>query len=544
MPAPAFLNRIVDRPFIRRGVDAFFSHYARRRCGYLNSASPAKLQKNTLFGLIRKAQKTQFGIDHGFSRIRSIADFQARVPPRDYEAFWKEYWQKPFPHLSGATWPSSIPYLALSSGTTSGTTKYIPISREMLASNKRAALTTLAFFLSSHPGTPIFSGRVFFLGGSTDLRDLSLEQNWIQMAESNGKSHSSSRTAPVLAGDLSGIATREVAEIVRPFTFPPLELALLKDWDQKMRRLAEQSAVLPITLLGGVPSWLLVLIERLLKVTNRSTVAEVWPSLRLIVHGGTKFDPYQQLFRQLVGNDQVHFQEIYPASEGFLAAADPRYELLRLIPDNGLFFEFIPVEELEKAKPARHTVENLEIGVQYAVAVTTCAGLWTYLIGDTVCFEKRNPPLLRFTGRTKYFLSAFGEHLISEEVEKAVAAAAEATGAAVVDFHVGPVFPESPSAPGRHRFFVEFAKNPADFDQFRRNLDQCLCQINEDYEAHRKGDLTMLGPEVVKMPRGGFADWLRSQGKMGGQHKVPRMDNSGTVTAQLSQWYKSSAPSP
>jgi hypothetical protein len=305
--------------------------------------------------------------------------------------------------------------------------------------------------------------------------------------------------------------------------------------------LAEQSAKLPVTLIGGVPSWLLVLFEKLKQVTGKSTIGDIWPTLQVVVHGGTRFDPYRTLFRQMIGYDRVRYLDIYPASEGFLAAEDPRYQLLRLIPDNQIFFEFIPVEDLGKVKPSRHTVANLEPGVQYAVALTTCAGLWSYLIGDTVCFEKRNPPLLRFTGRTKYFLSAFGEHLISEEVERAVTIAADQTDATVVDFHVGPVFPASPAIPGRHRYLVEFAQTPAVLESFAVALDRTLCRINEDYEAHRKGDLTMLAPEVLRVPHGGFTEWMRSKGKLGGQHKVPRMDNSGEITEQLSAWLESNS---
>jgi hypothetical protein len=344
-----------------------------------------------------------------------------------------------------------------------------------------------------------------------------------------------------LAGDLSGIAARELSSILRPYTFPPLDLALLKDWEQKIALLAERSAALPITVLSGIPSWLLVLFDRLKCVTGRQRIADIWPTLRLVVHGGTKFEPYRALFRREIGSDAVHFVETYPCSEGFVAAEDPRYQLLRLIPDHNVFFEFVPVGDLGKDRPARHMAADLVPGVQYAVVLTTCAGLWSYVVGDTVCFEQRDPPLLRFTGRTRYFLSAFGEHLINEEVERAVADAAEATGAAVTDFHVGPVFPEHPDAPGRHRYLVEFAQAPCELDRFAGALDAALCRLNADYQAHRAGDLTLAPPEVWPVRSGGFADWLRSRGQLGGQHKVPRMDNSGTLTAELCRWLGTSA---
>lgn len=517
MSVPRLLERLAGGRWLRRAADAGLARYARRRLARLDHRSAARQQREWLLHLVRKAQRTRFGRDHDFASIRSVADYQRRVPLRAYEVFWRDYWQPAFPRLVDVTWPGLIPYFALSSGTTSGATKYVPVSREMTWSNRRAGLTTLALFLGAHPGTPLFTGRLFFLGGSTDL----------------------ARPADgVLAGDLSGIAAREVPSVLRPYTFPPLDLALLQDWDRKMQLLAERGAMENITAVGGVPSWLLVLFERLLQVTGREHLAEVWPGLRLVLHGGTKFDPYRALFRRLIGSDCVRFQETYPASEGFIAAEDPRHGLLRLIPDHGVFCEFVPVAELDRPSPTRHTATDLELDVPYAVVLTTCAGLWSYVLGDTVCFERRDPPLLRFTGRTKYFLSAFGEHLISEEVERAVAAAAAATGSEVVDFHVGPVFPDQPGRPGRHRYLVEFERLPVRLEQWAAELDAELARANEDYAAHRRGDLTVLPPEVCPVRRGGFAAWLRSKGKLGGQHKLPRMDNEGRLTAELYEWLR------
>jgi hypothetical protein len=521
MSALAVMQRLASGPLVGKFTDAVMGRFAVRRVAQLDRRPAARVQRQTLLRLVRHARNTRFGRDHHFGRIRSVTDYQERVPLRDYEAFWSEYWQAPFPHLRDVTWPGPVRYFALSSGTTSGATKYIPLTRQMLVSNRDAALTTLALFLAAHPGTSLFTGKLFFLGGSTDLREL-------------GEKHSG-----VLGGDLSGITAREASPLLRPYTFPPLELALEKDWEKKMLRLAEEGARQPITMLSGIPAWLLVLFDRLRQVTGKERIADIWPRLRLVIHGGTKFDPYRALFEQQIGSPAVRYVEVYPASEGFVATEDPRHGLLRLIPDHNLFFEFVPVAELDSSRPTRHTVADVEVGVQYAIVLTTCAGLWSYVLGDTVAFERRDPPLLRFTGRTHYFLSAFGEHLISEEVERAVAAAAAATGAAVVDFHVGPVFPEAPGAPGRHRFLIEFAEMPNDATRFTAELDAALCRLNEDYEAHRVGDLAMLAPDVVPVRRGGFADWMRSRGKLGGQHKVPRMDNSGAITEEMWRFFRS-----
>ncbi len=536
---------LVGNRLSRRIADIWFRRYARRRMAELDALDPARAQEQTLLHLVRKAQNTRFGQEHDLARVGTIRDYQRLVPLRDYEAFWKDYWSPAWAagltDLGNITWPGEIPYFALTSGTTSGTTKYIPVSWEMLRSNRKAALTALAGFVNFRPAARLFSGRMFFLGGSTEL----VQVTGVRGQESGVRGQESGARAtsrPVLAGDLSGIVAREAPGWLRPYAFPPLDLALLSDWDEKVRVLAERSARLPITLVGGVPSWLLVLFARLREVTGKDRLADIWPSLQLVMHGGTKFDPYRALFEKEVGNAGVRFLETYPCSEAFVACEDPRHDLLRLVPDHGIFFEFVPVEDLGKEKPARHTLGesgSVEPGVQYAVVVTTCAGLWSYLIGDTVAFERRNPPLLRFTGRTKYYLSAFGEHLISEEVEQAVAAAAGEVHAPVIDFHVGPLFPAKPGDVGRHLYIVEFADPPADpnrFARFAAELDHGLCRLNDDYRAHRAGDVGMGPPQVWPVARGAFAAWLRSQGKLGGQHKVPRMDNTGAVTRQMREW--------
>jgi hypothetical protein len=516
------LQSLAGHPLVRRFADHALGVYARRRAAALDRMDAARAQERLLLRLVRQAQNTRFGREHDFAGVRGLADYRRRVPLRDYEAFWSGYWQARFPFTAGETWPDEAPYFGLSSGTTSGATKYLPLTRPLLRGQTRGALTSLAWFLQAYPGTPLLTGRLFFLGGSTDLVDLGA---------------AAGRPGRVLGGDLSGVVAREAPGWMRPYTFPPVEAALMKDWEQKMTLLARQAAALPVTMLSGVPSWMLLLFERLRQVTGKAHVAEVWPGLRLLLHGGTKFDPYRALFREQVGGEQVRFSEVYPASEAYIAAQDHRTGLLRLIPDAGVFYEFVPVEEVDSPAPTRHALGEVELGVNYAVVLTTCAGLWAYVLGDTVVFERRRPPLLRFSGRTKYFLSAFGEHLISEEVEKAVAAAAAATGSAVVDFHVGPVFPEELARPGRHRYLVEFASAPPDVRRFAAEVDAVLCRLNEDYQAHRQGDLTMLPPEVIVVRRGGFAGWMKAHGKLGGQHKVPRMDNSGEVTREMAGFF-------
>lgn len=445
-----WIQSLTGTPLARRIADAGLSRYATMRVKQIDELDLVGTQRRVLFNLLHKARDTRFGRDHHFAAIQSVAEYQKRVPLRTYEQFWNEYMAGNYPNLKGITWPEHIPYYALSSGTTSGATKYLPVTRQMVQSNKRAALTNLSFFLHEHPRAPIFRGRIFFLGGSTDLKE-----------NSDGS----------LYGDLSGISAREVSDAMRPYFYPPPEIALLGEWEKKVEILAEQSAQMPITAISGVPSWLLTLFDYLKKATGKKHIADVWPTLQLVIHGGAMFEPYRRVFRELIGNDSVVFQDTYPSSEGYVAVEDLRFRMLRLIPDHGIFFEFVPMEELSSDKPTRHTVADLQPGVNYAVVMTTCAGLFSMILGDTVRFERRDPPLLHFTGRTKYFLSAFGEHLISEEIEKAVSMAAEATGALVVDFHVGPIFAATPNEPGRHRFLIEFSRAPADLAHFTQKLD-------------------------------------------------------------------------
>ncbi|GBD35833.1 hypothetical protein HRbin36_00948 [bacterium HR36] len=315
-----------------------------------------------------------------------------------------------------------------------------------------------------------------------------------------------------------------------------MHLALLKNWDSKIRALARSSLNERITLLAGVPSWLMVLIEEAKTASGQHSVTDIWPELKVLVHGGVCFEPYRLWFARELPTHVIR-AETYPSSEAFVAFEDLRYRHLRLVPDHGIFFEFVPRGELGQARPTRHTLRDFELGVDYAIVLTTCAGLWAYVLGDVVRFERRHPPLLRFVGRTTDYLSAFGEHLTGEEIERAVSRAAEQCGAILAEFHVGPVFAEHGRPPGWHRYVLECVTPPADVQQFAHCLDAALRQLNADYDAHRFGDLGLGPPEIILVRRGAFADWLRTQGKLGGQHKVPRIDPAGPLTASLMQFF-------
>jgi len=502
-------GRVLGSTAVRSLVNLGFHLDARLRVSELAEIDPVRTQASVLRRLIRKASRTIFGRDHEFDRINSVADFQAAVPIRTYESLWETYLRDRYPVFEDLTWPGRIPFLALTSGTTQGATKYIPVSYEMVASNRKAAQTMLSFHLRSRPDSRLFHGRLFFLGGSTDLE----------------------QPAPgVYQGDLSGIASLELSPLLRPYTFPPLELALESDWDRKLSLLAEQSRSERITLVSGVPSWLLILFQRVLDQSGKKTIAEVWPHLELVVHGGVKFDPYRESFQSILGSPEIGLQETYPCSEGFIAFGDPDSGWLRLVVDHGLFYEFVPVDEVDSPRPTRHWLGTVRTGVNYAIVVSTCAGMWAHLIGDTIRFESLDPPLISFTGRTKYTLSAFGEHLVSEEVEGAIAHASTTTDARVRDWHVGPVFA---GGLGYHQYVVEFLKEPLDIEAFRSTLDADLARRNADYQAHRTQGVCIPSPALIVARAGGFESWMRRRGKLGGQNKVPRMDNAGTLTREL-----------
>ena len=500
--------------------------YARRRLRQLAAMDPQQAQRRVLSSLIRRGRGTKFGRDHGFSAAWSLDDYRARVPLRDYDAFWEDYWKAAFPRLADCTWPGRIPWLAVSSGTTTGTTKYIPVSREMHRSNVRASADLLTHHLANQPQSRLFAGRVFMLGGSTGLV----------------------RQAPgIFSGDLSGIATSAMPAWARLRYFPPRDLESIADWQIKIGRFAERSLDEDIAAVVGTPSWLLIYFERLAEIAGArrggrvSRVADIYPDLELLGHGGVAWAPYRDRFAALLDGSRAETREVYPASEGFFAVADRADgEGLRLVLDNGIFYEFIPVDRLGDPQPDCRWIGDVEPGVNYALAVTTCAGLWRYLVGDTVTVVERDPPRVLVTGRTSYMLSAFGEHVIGAEVERAVAEAARAIGATVSDFAAGSLFPEETGARGGHLYIVELGAACGDVTpgsareaRFAEALDATLCRLNDDYAAHRAGGYGMDAARVRIVPPGAFAAWMKSRGKLGGQNKVPRIINDRDLFAAL-----------
>lgn len=496
-------------------------HYAKRRLARLTRQDAAAEQQRQLLRLVRQASATRFGRDHGFAAIRSVTDFQAQVGLRRYEDMWDAYWQPSFPRLVDCSWPGTIPFFALTSGTTSGTTKYIPCSSAMNRSNARAALDILVFHIANRPDSRLLGGKSFMLGGSTDLTEL---------------------TPGIVAGDLSGIATQQMPWWARLYSFPPREIALLTDWEDKIERLARACLDEDIRGVSGTPSWLLIFFHRLLALRSSGVrrLRSVFPNLELLVHGGVNFTAYQGGFAELLQGGRAELREVYPASEGFFAIADRGSgDGMRLLADNGLFYEFVPVNEVRTSNPTRHWLADVKTGVDYAIVVSSNAGLWAYVVGDIVRFVDLAPPRLLMTGRLSYFLSAFGEHLTAEDVETAVSRGAVACQLMVTDYAVGAVFPDATDSRGGHRYIIEFAADASDAQQlarFAQELDAVLCAGNDDYRAHRSGGFGLRDPDIVTVPPGAFAAWMKQRGQLGGQHKVPRIITDAALFGSLCQF--------
>ena len=470
-------------------------------------ADPASEQERLLLHLARRGAKTRFGRDHELGLVRSVADYQRRVPLRRFEELGA-YWQRLRDGENDVVWPGKIRLFAVTSGST-GTAKYVPVSREGLQGFLLAGRDILSHYVTNTRDIDHFRGKFLYLGGSRELQP---------------------GPHGTVNGDLSGIVAEETPWAYKPFRLPSPRAHLIPDWEAKLDAVAEEAYRADVRGISGIPSWLVALFERVLDRRRAAglpagAIADAWPNLSLVVHGGVSFEPYRGLFSQLIGKP-VYYQEVYLGSEGFHAIQDqPDSRDLLLRMDAGLFHEFVPVSELDAERPTRHWARNVEPGVEYAIAVTSASGLWGAFIGDTVRFESVRPHRIRFAGRTEQFLSAFGEHLRAVDVEAAMLAACEATGARIAEFHVAPVYPTQESLHRGHQWFVEFSQPPGDWAVFTRTLDFTLQQRNVDYEEHRRDDADIPLPEVKAVPPGTFYAAMKRLGRVGGQYKVPRLQN-------------------
>lgn len=492
----------------------------------------ARIQLAQLRRLLVRAQNTEFGREHDFPRLARLADnelipaYRAAVPARDYEGFRRMLARMREGAEPDLLWPGLVRDFAQTSGTTAGD-KYIPITPEMLRSNYHASLDIFATAVRFGNSLPrLMRGKSLFLGGSTALEE----------------SDKGIRT-----GDLSGLVTPLIRWPLTKVYSPGPEIALMSHWPSKIDAMAQLCIDQDIRMISGMPSWALVLCERVLELSaergsGARTIREVWPNLELFVHGGVKYNPFEPRIRQIYsgapdGPDIPSRLELYPASEGFIAIQDtPRDPGLRLLTDIGIFYEFVPLEEIDADDPPAFTCDAVEKGQRYVVVMTTCAGLWRYIIGDVVEFDTvpdgasrrgDGPARLRIVGRHRHFINAFGENLIVEHVENAVTAAAAASGLVVGEFTAAPVYPAEGRRAGLELAaeFDPFPPSPEPLDTFRQTFDASLKQQNVDYTTKRTDSLGMAPPTITALPRGTFHKWLESRGKLGGQHKCPRCAN-------------------
>ena len=453
--------------------------------------------------LLAAGQYTDFGRRHSFARIQSLAEYKKQVPIQEYNDL-KPYIERMMKGEQHVLWNTPVLWFAKSSGTTSEKSKFIPVSDESLKDNHyRASKDVLSFYYATHPYSDLLTGKGLVIGGSHQINQL------------NGEVH---------YGDLSAVILQNSPFWSNWLRTPDLSIALMDEWEEKIERLAQSTVHENVTSMAGVPTWLIVLLKRILEITGKQTIQEVWPSLELYLHGGVSFVPYRDQFSRLIGKP-INYLEMYNASEGFFAAQDEiGTEGMLLMCDHGIFFEFLPVEEADKPQPRTLQLNEVELGKNYAPVITTNGGLWRYLIGDTVQFTSLKPFRIKVSGRIKHYINAFGEEVIIDNADQAIAIASAKTGAVVKDYTAAPVY-FSEGGNGAHEWLVAFHKEPQSLEHFTLELDSALQKINSDYEAKRHKDIALRLPLLRQVPPDTFENWLSSKGKLGGQHKVPRLSN-------------------
>jgi len=473
--------------------------------------NPVAAQREVLQDLVTSAQYTEFGRKYDFSSLYNIRDFKKAVPIQEYDDL-KPYILRTMEGEQNLLWNSPINWFAKSSGTTSERSKFIPVSNESLEdSHYKAAKDVLTMYYNYNPYSDLLTGKGLVIGGSHTVSQINEEIHY---------------------GDLSAVLLQNSPFYGKWMRTPELSIALMDEWETKIEKLASHTIQENVTSISGVPTWTLVLFRRILEITGKRSISEVWPELELYIHGGVSFVPYREQFEQLIGKP-INYLEMYNASEGFFAAQDrPDSDGMLLFPDHGIFMEFMPMEEYGKQDPQTIGLKNVELGRNYALIISTNGGLWRYCIGDTIQFTSLYPFRIKVSGRVRHFINAFGEELIVDNTDRAISVACEQTGAVVNDYTAAPVYFSS-GGNGAHEWLVEFEKEPDTLEHFTYELDNALRQVNSDYDAKRHKDIALRSPLLHKVRRGGFAAWLKSKGKLGGQHKVPRLSNNRVYLEEI-----------
>lgn len=477
---------------------------------------PHDVQDELFRKLVKEASTTEFGKKYGFSDIENQVQYRERVPVFTYENLFP-YIQRLMRGEQNILWPTEITWFSKSSGTTNQRSKFIPVSEEALEEcHFKGGKDLISIYVNNYPDTRLFDGKGLAVGGSHQINEYD-------------SSESSSY------GDVSAVIMQNLPPWAQFIRTPSLETALLANWEEKIEKMAVETARVNVTNISGVPTWTALLIQRIVEMEKKDSILEVWPNLEAFFHGAVSFQPYQNLFQSLIPNPAMRYVEIYNASEGFFGIQDQSNstEMLLML-DYGIYYEFIPAEEMDKEYPRTIGLSEVEVGKNYAMVISTNAGLWRYNIGDTVRFTSTSPYRIKISGRTKHFINAFGEEVIIENAESAIKSACEATGAVIDNFTAAPVFLEK-GKKGGHEWIIEFKAPPSSLEKFTAVLDETLRAINSDYDAKRQHDLALVAPKINSVRHGTFYDWMKKRGKLGGQNKVPRLFNTREYVEDILQ---------
>lgn len=477
-----------------------------------NAMQADAVQHKQLKKLIEMAGNTEWGKKYDYKSIREYETFHDRLPIQQYDDI-KQYVKRMLEGEQNLIWPTPVKWFAKSSGTTNDKSKYLPVSKEILwRCHYKGGFDAVALYLGNNPSSRFFGKKGLILGGSQKPMAL------------NNHAH---------CGDLSAVLLQQLNPLVNLVRVPPKRIILMDEWESKIKAIVENTKNKDVSSISGVPSWMLVLIKAILERTGKKYLTDVWPNLEIFFHGGISFSPYRDQYKALIPSDNMHYEETYNASEGFFGIqndlSDPS---MMLTLDYGIFYEFIPISEIEKEQPEVLPLEAVETGINYAMVITTCGGLWRYMIGDTIRFTSVKPYKFIITGRTKHFINAFGEELMVNNADKGLARACELTGAKVKEYTAAPFFMLN-AAHGKHQWFIEFDKMPPSLTEFEKILDRTLQEVNSDYEAKRYKEISLLPLEIIPAKPGVFYEWLKEKGKLGGQHKIPRLSNDRTHLDEL-----------
>ncbi len=470
------------------------------------------IQTDLLMSLVNSAQRTEWGKQYHYIKIDSYRQYARRVPVQDYEGF-KPYIQKMLDGERNILWPTEIKWFAKSSGTTNDKSKFIPVSQESLTDcHYQGGWDCMAVYLQNNPDSNLFSGKALILGGSH--RPEKTKEN-------------------IHSGDLSAVLIENINPLIELIRVPNKEVALMDEWEKKLEAMVEMTMDEDITNLSGVPSWFLVLLKKVMNRKGVNNLMEVWPNLEVFFHGGISFDPYREQYAEIIPSEQMHYMETYNASEGFFGLQnDPNDKSMLLLIDVGVFYEFIPMDEFSKSDATIVPLWEVELNKNYAVVITTNSGLWRYIIGDTVMFTSANPYKFVITGRTKHYINAFGEELMVANAEKGISKACQEMDVVIRNYTVAPTYMNG-NKKGRHTWLIEFEREPKSMDDFAKRLDENLQSLNSDYEAKRYKDIFLDRLDIIEARDGLFHDWLKYKGKLGGQHKIPRLSNSREYLEEL-----------